>query len=214
MYDFHCHTTYSDGELIPTELIHRMADAGYTEMAITDHADFSNVDALISAVKKVKRSASCYGISLLTGVELTHVPPEEIDELAKYAKTHGADIVVVHGETVVEPVAPGTNRAAIESAYVNILAHPGILSEEDAKCAARNGIFLEITSRHGHNRTNGHVLSEGRRAGASFVVESDIHAPDDIISEKMRYLVARGAGMTDTEAVSVLSRTGEDVTSP
>lgn len=214
MYDFHCHTTFSDGELIPTELVRRMAAAGYTDMAITDHADFSNVEMLVAAVKKVKRSAKCYGISLLAGVELTHVPPEEIDELAKYAKTLGADIVVVHGETVVEPVAEGTNTAALSSDYVDILAHPGMLSAADAKLAARNGKFLEITSRHGHNRTNGHVLSEGRRAGASFVVESDIHSPDDIISEKMRYIVARGAGMTDDEAVSVLNRSVADIMSP
>ena len=95
MYDFHCHTTYSDGELIPSELIRRMAYTGYTEMGIADHADFSNVAELIAAQKRVKRSAELYGISLHTGVELTHVPPTEIDELAHLAKSLGAEIVIV-----------------------------------------------------------------------------------------------------------------------
>lgn len=87
MYDFHCHTTMSDGALIPTELIRRMAVAGYTEMAITDHADYSNVEFLIESQKKVKRSAERYGVKLFTGVEITHVPPEEIADFAKYRKS-------------------------------------------------------------------------------------------------------------------------------
>lgn len=211
MYDFHCHTTYSDGELIPTELIRRMAFAGYTEMAISDHADFSNIRDIIAAQKKVKRSAERYGISLYTSAELTHVPPEEIDELANLAKSLGADIIIVHGETVVEPVATGTNRAAIDSDAVDILAHPGLITEDDAKLAARRGTFLEITSRGGHNRTNGHVFSLGKCAGASFVVQSDIHAPGDIITENMRYIVARGAGMSEEEAKAALLLSASDI---
>ncbi len=211
MYDFHCHTTYSDGELIPSELIRRMAEAGYTEMAITDHADWTNTASLIESQKKIQRTAKMFGIRYYPGVELTHIPPQEIDELAQYAKSCGAEVVIVHGETVVEPVAPGTNRAAVTSSYVDILAHPGMITEEDAALAARNNVSLELTARCGHNRTNGHVLAIGRRAGASFVIQSDTHAPGDIISENMRYIIARGAGMTDDEANTALNQNAEDI---
>ncbi len=211
MYDFHCHTTMSDGELIPTELVRRMAVAGYTEMAITDHADFSNVEFLIEAQKKVKKSAELYGVRLYTGVEVTHVPPEEIGEIAKYAKSLGAEVVIVHGETITEPVAPGTNLAAVTCPFVNILAHPGLISDEEAQLAAKNGIFLEVTSRNGHNKTNGHVVNVARRAGAKIVVQSDIHGPDDIINENMRNLVALGAGMSKDEAKAALSLTSKEI---
>ena len=211
MYDFHCHTTMSDGELIPTELVRRMAVAGYTEMAIADHADFSNVESIIEAQKKVKKSAGLYGIRLFTGVEITHVPPGEIGEIAKYAKTLGAEVVIVHGETITEPVAPGTNLAAVTCPYVDILAHPGMISEEDASMAAKTGVFLEVTSRNGHNKTNGHVVDIARLTGAKVVVQSDIHGPDDIISENMRNLVALGAGMSKDEAKTVLSRTSKEI---
>ncbi len=213
MYDFHCHTTMSDGELIPTELIRRMAVAGYTEMAIADHADYSNVELLIASQEKVKRSAELYGVRLFTGVEITHVPPSEIADLAKYARSLGAEVVIVHGETITEPVAPGTNMAAVTCPDVDILAHPGMISDEEASLAAKNGVFLEITSRNGHNKANGHVLASARRAGAGVVVQSDIHGPDDIITEKMRGLVARGAGMNEDEAKSVLSLTSIDILS-
>ncbi|MDV0443729.1 histidinol phosphate phosphatase domain-containing protein [Methanorbis rubei] len=211
MYDFHCHTTMSDGELLPTELLRRLSVLGYTEVAISDHADFSNVKALLSAQAAVKKSAELYGLCLYSGIEITHVPPEQIDELAGYAKVLGAEIVVVHGETVSEPVAPGTNMAALSSSYVDILAHPGLITEEEARLAARNNIFLEITARGGHNRTNGHVVSEARRAGASLVVESDAHGPDDLLSESVKYLVARGAGMSEEEARAVLSLSANEV---
>lgn len=213
MYDFHCHTTMSDGELIPTELIRRMAVAGYTEMAIADHTDFSNVELLISSQEKVKRSAALYGVRLFTGVEITHVPPAEIADLAKYARSLGAEVVIVHGETITEPVAPGTNLAAVTCPDVDILAHPGMISEEEALLAAKNGVFLEITSRSGHNKANGHVLASARCAGAGVVVQSDIHGPDDIITEKMRGLVARGAGMSEDEAEKVLSLTSAEILS-
>ena len=112
MYDLHTHTILSDGELLPCELLRRMAVLGYETVAITDHADMSNIRSIIEAVDRVRPSAEQYGIRLLTGVEITHVPPREIPTLARLAKDEGADIVVVHGETVVEPVSPGTNMAA------------------------------------------------------------------------------------------------------
>ena len=205
MFDLHTHTTITDGELIPTELVRRMAVAGYKTVAITDHADFSNYKEIIAASEAIKRSASVYGVNLLSGIEITHVPPTEIDELAKLAKDAGADIVVVHGETTVEPVAGGTNLAACSSKYVDILAHPGLIADNAVKAAVENGVALEITSRGGHNRTNGHVFAAAKRLGCICVVDSDSQSPDDIMSMSERVVVARGAGMTPAEAETVLS---------
>ncbi|MFN2369358.1 MAG: PHP domain-containing protein, partial [Desulfurivibrionaceae bacterium] len=52
---------------------------------------------------------------LIPGIELTHVPPEMLAGLTAKARELGALIVVAHGETPVEPVRPGTNRASIEA---------------------------------------------------------------------------------------------------
>ena len=205
MYDLHTHTIISDGEMLPTELIRRMAVTGYTTFAIADHADSSNIEEIITTLTRVRESAQIYGVRLLCGVEITHVPPTQIAGLAKTAKDHGADIVVVHGETTVEPVAPGTNKAACECRYVNVLAHPGLVTIEDARHAAKNGIALELTSRGGHNRTNGHVARIAHEAGCQLVVDSDAHAPHDILSEQARFIVAKGAGLTDTQCKEVIS---------
>ena len=73
----------------------------------------------------------------------------------------------MHGETICEPVAPGTNRAAIE-AGVDILAHPGLITEEEARLAASKGVLLEVSSpplpRHGQRaRGGGRPRGRGRR---------------------------------------------------
>jgi histidinol phosphatase-like PHP family hydrolase len=205
MYDLHTHTILSDGEMLPIELIRRMAVMGYTTVAITDHADLSNTEELLVTLARVRESAQIYGVRLLCGVELTHVPPTQIASLAKSAKNLGADIVVVHGETPVEPVAPGTNHAACGCKYVNVLAHPGLITMKDAQLAAKNGIALELTSRGGHNRTNGHVALIARDAGCQLVVDSDAHAPHDILSEGAKFVVAKGAGLTDAQCKEVIT---------
>ena len=204
MYDLHTHTIISDGEMLPVELIRRMAVTGYTTVAITDHADPSNTQEIIAALARVRESAQLYGVRLLCGVELTHVPPARIADLAKSARESGADIVIVHGETPVEPVAAGTNHAACGCRYVNVLAHPGLITMKDARLAAKNGIALELTSRGGHNRTNGHVAHIARETGCQLVVDSDAHAPHDILDRQAKFIVAKGAGLTDAECREVI----------
>jgi histidinol phosphatase-like PHP family hydrolase len=205
MYDLHTHSILSDGEMLPIELIRRMAVAGYTTVAITDHVDLSNAGPVLATLDLVRESARLFGVRLLCGVEITHVPPAQIAGLAKKAKSSGADIVVVHGETPVEPVAEGTNFAACSCTYVNVLAHPGLVTLKDARLAAENGVALEITSRGGHNRTNGHVVRIAHEAGCQLVVDSDAHAPHDILDKRAKFLVAKGAGLTDAECKEVIS---------
>jgi histidinol phosphatase-like PHP family hydrolase len=205
LYDLHTHTLLSDGEMLPIELVRRMAVLGYTIVAITDHVDVSNTTPVVETLIKVRESASLFGVRLLCGVEITHVPPSQIAALAQEAKRAGADIVVVHGETPVEPVASGTNHAACLCGDVDVLAHPGLITIGDARLAARNGVALELTSRAGHNRTNGYVAQVARQAGCRIVVNSDAHAPHDLLDERAKMVVAQGAGLTDAETTATIS---------
>ena len=206
MYDLHTHTLLSDGELLPTELIRRVSVAGYTTLGITDHVDASNVSEIITAISRVRDSAETYGVYLIPGVEITHVHPTEIAALAKRARDEGAEVIIVHGETTVEPVAEGTNMAACSCDNVDILAHPGMITLKEAAEAKSRDIALEITSRSGHNRTNGHVFNIAKEAGCRIVVDSDAHGPGDIMTRDARIAVARGAGMSVEESTRVLSQ--------
>lgn len=199
-FDLHTHSTWSDGELIPAELVQRAKDKGYGGVAITDHADASNLELIVTSLKEfVKACARVRSeILVVAGVELTHNPPGLIPELVREARRLGAGIIVVHGETPVEPVPEGTNRAAIE-AMVDVLAHPGLISEADVKLAAKRGVALEITARKGHNITNGRLCSLIRKFKAPFVFDTDSHAPGDFFSKDLLAKVALGAGFSQAE---------------
>lgn len=205
--DFHTHTLLSDGVLTPSELVQRAVDKNYAAIAITDHADAGNLEIILRGLKEFKKySSDHFGIKVICGVELTHVPPTNIAALAKKAKKGGAEIVVVHGETPVEPVMTGTNKAAIEAgAYVDILAHPGMITEECAELAAKNNVFIEITSRGGHNWTNGHVVKTCQKYGCKFLINTDTHSPGDMINVQQAVVVAKGAGLSEEEALTAIN---------
>jgi histidinol phosphatase-like PHP family hydrolase len=131
------------------------------------------------------------------------VPPKRIPELILQARALGAAFVVVHGETLAEPVEPGTNRAAIEGGC-DILAHPGLLTPEEAELAAQKGVLLEISARKGHSLANGHVAALARRTGAGLLVNSDAHAPSDLMTPEFQRSVALGAGLAEEEFLAAL----------
>lgn len=199
MIDLHTHTLFSDGELVPSELIRRAQAAGLRAIALTDHADMSTFQWILPRViRACEENGRARPIRCLPGIELTHVPPALIGRYVAEARQMGARIVIVHGESPVEPVEPGTNRAAID-AGADILSHPGLLAEEEARLAAAAGVHLEITARKGHSLANGHVAALARQTGAPLVLNTDAHAPGDLISEGFARVVARGAGLTDGE---------------
>jgi histidinol phosphatase-like PHP family hydrolase len=110
----------------------------------------------------------------------------------------GAQIIVCHGETLVEPVAPGTNRAALQ-ADIDILSHPGLLTAEETQLAAQRGICLELSARKGHSLSNGHVARTALAHGARLVVNSDAHSPGDLVPLEMARKVALGAGLSEEQ---------------
>ena len=203
MIDLHTHTLFSDGELLPFELVRRAMAAGYSAMAITDHADSSNIDFIVPRiVKAIRKLREFVSFEVIPGVEITHAPPKLIPDLVKEARVLGAKIVLVHGETIVEPVTEGTNRAAIE-AGADILTHPGIIAMEDILFAKDRGVVLEITARKGHCLANGYVAKEAVKFGLALSINTDAHAPGDLITKELarRILFASGIDESRIEAV-------------
>ena len=211
--DLHSHTLFSDGVLLPSELIYRAKFSGYGALAITDHGDVSTVDFVIPRIQRVSLELSKhYSITVLPGIELTYVPPIQIAEMVKKCRKLGAKIIVVHGETTAENVPPGTNRAAVLSG-ADILAHPGFITDEEARLAARNGVLLELTTRNGHNRTNGHVAKIAKKYGAKLVLNTDTHGPDDLLDIKKVKSVLEKSGLKIADYETILKNSANLVRS-
>jgi histidinol phosphatase-like PHP family hydrolase len=204
--DFHTHTIFSDGALLPGGLVWEAAARDHSAIAITDHADSSNLEeALFAITKYVKEEGESLPIKVFPGVEISYLAPPLIEKYAKRAKELGAKIIIVHGESPVEPVPKGTNHAALQlKGLVDILAHPGWITEEDAILAKVNGIYLELSSRKGHRKGNRHVAKMAKKFGAKLLVNADAHSEKDLLTQKEAYLIAVAAGLKKEAANSAV----------
>ncbi|MFH2218098.1 MAG: histidinol phosphate phosphatase domain-containing protein [Pseudomonadota bacterium] len=199
MIDLHSHSIFSDGVLIPSELVRRAEHIGLRAIGITDHGDLSNIDFIIPRIVAIARELnSVSNITVIPGIEITHVPPKLIESTVKKARELGAKIIIGHGETIAEPVAPGTNSAFLD-AGIDVLAHPGLITEDEVIRAKERGVFLEISARKGHSLTNGHVARLAKKTGAKMVINTDTHAPGDFIDTRQAKQVVRGAGLTEED---------------
>lgn len=207
MYNLHCHSLLSDGELLPSEVAQRYAALGYKVIAITDHVDCSNIEQVVKNILKFYRNWPKNAlIKVLPGIELTHLPTKQFKPLARYARSKGIKIIVGHGESPAEPVVVGTNRAALE-ADIDILAHPGEISDEDVQLAVKRNIFLELTSRKGHGTANFFVAQKALHLGAKLILSTDSHRPEDIIRIDELKEVGIKSGLTIQQVEDVLRNT-------
>jgi len=209
--DLHTHSIFSDGELLPSEIARRAQVLDHEAVAITDHVDASNIESVENIIKTVNDIRDNWNIEIIPGAEITHAPVEIIEKLALRARKLGAEIIVVHGETLVEPVIEGTNYTALNCPEVDILAHPGLITDEEAEIAMDNDIALEISSRRGHCLANGHVAKTALEVGANLVMDTDTHAPQDLISYETAYKVLIGAGVPEKEIYKVLRSNPERI---
>lgn len=194
--DLHMHSLFSDGELLPSEIARRAQVLDHETIAITDHVDSSNLEAISKLIGAIDDINNNWDINVVPGAEITHVPAEVINKLAKKSRKLGAEIIIVHGETLAEPVVEGTNLAAVNSTNVDILAHPGLITMEEAEIAKKNDIALEISARKGHCLANGHVASIATAIGADLVIDTDTHSPGDLITFKQAQKIGLGAGLS------------------
>ena len=207
--EFHSHTVLTDGELLGIELIRRAVALSHRAITVTDHVSLGNIEWVVRQEIADCELAKSWDILAIPGVEITHVPPDRLDEAVRAARRAGAQIVVVHGETISEPVAPGTNLRAVSNPDVDILAHPGLITAEEADLARANDVFLEISSRRAHAPANGHVARITEAAKATPVVNSDAHAPGDLLTQDEAVVIARGSGLSD-RLVSVATGGSQD----
>ena len=138
MFDFHIHVNCSGGRggLLPSEAMRLAKCAGFRAVGLIVRADPSTLPILLPTLKTLVKTCSLYAdIEAFAGVELVHVPPALLPDAVGQAREQGAALILAHGESIprqlADVVETGTNLAAI-NAGVDILAHPGLITVEDA----------------------------------------------------------------------------------
>ena len=212
--NFHSHTVFSDGTLMPAGLVYEAVAREHAALCITDHADGSNLEEILEKLTRFLRDQGpTLPIPVYPGVELSYLAPSIIEKYAQRARQHGAKIVLVHGETPAESAVPkGTNHAALQcKGLVDVLAHPGLITEEDAILAKVNDIYLELTPRRGHREGNRHVARLAKEFGAKLIVNSDAHSEKDLITQAEAFELAKEAGLKSAEALIVVKDNAQEL---
>ena len=76
MIDFHTHSIWSDGVLIPSELVRRATVLGYRAIGLTDHVDSSNIDLVVPRIAAVSADLNRLQDTLvIPGAEITMPRP-------------------------------------------------------------------------------------------------------------------------------------------
>lgn len=223
LFDFHTHTTISDGHAAPLVMARRCQENGYAAYVCSDHVDEvtveSRVPEIVEACLAVARELD---LPAVPAVEVTRVPPDRVAHVAARARSLGARLVVVHGETLGDFPQPGLNLAAARCPDVDILGHPGLIDEVAVEAARENGIHLEISAAGLHGLTNGHVAKIALRLGAALVLDSDAHRPEALLTPQRARQLLSGSGLEldEVEKVSrgapqrILARRGVEIPEP
>ncbi len=206
-YDFHSHTFLTDGRSSATDMWCEADVMGHRALAVTDHIALDDPAPLLERLRRESLAWEGEELTTLIGVEVTMIPPRKIADVVRASRRAGAEIVIVHGETPANPVPSGTNRAAVELNDVDVLAHPGFLTVEEAELAKAHDVILELSARALHMVTNGHVARTALEVGNDLVVDSDAHATDQLVSAARAREIARGAGVPEPAVARVLRET-------
>jgi len=212
--EFHSHTVFSDGLLLPAALVYEAAEKEHEAIAITDHVDASNIEDVLFALNKfIKEQGPTLPIKVLPGVELSYLDPSLIEKYAILARDLGAKVIIVHGESPIEPAVPkGTNHVALKlKGLIDILAHPGWITEEEAIQAKVNHIYLELSARSGHEKGNHHVAKLAKQFKAKLLVNTDAHSEKNLITQQQAYQIAMAAGLKKEEAIKVIKNNAQEL---
>ncbi|MBL3581699.1 histidinol phosphate phosphatase domain-containing protein [Oleidesulfovibrio alaskensis] len=201
-------SSLSRGSMSPAQAARMGRLAGLRAMVLTEQVDSVTMTAtLAQLVPAVRRLSLFGGIEVIAGCEIAHMPPALIPDAVQEARSLGARFVSVLGQYLGSYAEEGTNLAAID-AGCDLLAAPGLISEEEAAFAAERGTMLDITACGMQALANGHIAVAARAAGAPVAVTGGVCEPSQFINADLRRAVALGAGMTPQEYAETRSRTG------
>lgn len=195
--DLHVHTDWSDGKASLEEMIEAARSAGFSYIAITDHARFAEVvgglrpadlERQIEAIKQINKTLK--GFHVLTGVESNISPDGSLDIPDRLLKRLDLVVAAVHSQFR-QPRAAMTERLvrAVSHTSVHVLAHPtgrkigeraGIDADWDVvfRAAAEAGTALECNANPIRLDLPSELVRRAVEAGVTLSVGTDAHHPD------------------------------------
>ncbi len=206
--DLHTHSTLSDGTLSLIGLTKLAIRNGYSVLGITDHVFHYNYKSIApKIIEFVENNQHRYkDILLVPGVEITFASRKQMEAITKYVRSIGTKLVVVHGEGSLDGTGHDTNNSAIDNC-VDILAHPGTITDNQAQKAANNNVAFELSARDCYRYSNKDIAEKAFRHGANLVINSDGHYESAMLTEEKILGVAKNANLTKEQLQNIKDST-------
>lgn len=221
--DLHAHTDWSDGGASVIDMALAAQARGYEYLAITDHSPrITVVNGLgperLAAQRRLIDEANheLNGVTILQGVE---VDINEDGSLDLPDETLAAlDIVIAspHVKLRMEPEAM-TERMlrAVDNPHVDLIGHPtgrrpgsraGAQYDFEAvfSRAAERGVVLEIDCDPARMDLSPELARLAASVGCQFSLDSDAHAPDQLLYVDLGIWTARRAGVGQDRIINWL----------
>ena len=133
MIDAHVHIAPGGGGsgLLPAEALRLAALRGFRAVGLIVRSDGGFDVSLRLLSERVQGLSLFVNVEAFVGVELVHVPPALLPDAVTEARQAGAELVLVHGESLADAVAEGTNLAAVEAGKHVFVEKPVTLCIED-----------------------------------------------------------------------------------
>jgi predicted metal-dependent phosphoesterase TrpH len=131
MTDLHLHSTASDGRCTPRELVDRVAAAGITVMAVTDHDTMASVD-------DVQACAAARGIETIPGIEITAVEDGRDVHVLGYFLNQAEPRLLEFLRTQRETRVTRVRAIAARLAELGVPIELGVILEEAERNRARS----------------------------------------------------------------------------
>ena len=195
-FDFHLHTSYSDGRSTPLAMVEAAEAHGLEAIAFTDHGPELNVgikrEKLIPMLQDIQIARGDASMPVLTSIEANVVDESgRIDVEEEFVKKLDLLMVGIHylrkTDDRLEMARDYLARATkvIEQQKVNIFAHPFFLHhdlllylsreeiEEFIRSAAERGVAMEVNEKY--KAPGNEFFTQCLREGVKLSVGSDAH---------------------------------------
>ncbi|HLQ60620.1 MAG TPA: PHP domain-containing protein [Candidatus Acidoferrales bacterium] len=221
--DLHSHTEWSDGRATLPEMALAARARGYRYLGVTDHSpriavvNGLNPERLRAQARQIEETEALLpGLALLRGIEVDILEDGRLD--LDEETLSGLEVVIAspHVKLRTEKAAM-TQRMlrAVEHPQVNVVGHPtgrrpgsraGAEYDFEAvfgRCAEL-GVALEIDCDPARMDAGPELARLAAGLGCRFCLDSDAHAPDELLYVDMAAWMARRAGIPEDRILNWL----------
>ncbi|MGP4071340.1 DNA polymerase/3'-5' exonuclease PolX [Piscibacillus sp. B03] len=192
--DLHMHTTWSDGAQSIDEMAEKAIEKGYEHIIITDHSKFLRVanglneKRLREQQQKIKEWNDVHSeLTILSGVEMDILPNGELDFDETFLGELDFVIASIHSSfNQSEEKIMARLTAALESPYVDMIAHPTgrligkregypVNLEEFIDKAVQTNTIIELNANPNRLDLTWEWLQVAQDQGAKIAINTDAH---------------------------------------